>query len=151
MVEYCQKSAEFNQKTYSELQGGSEDKKSQAKKEKPKKAAAPKPKKEPKEEEVPEELDAAELILAAEPKSSNPFDALPKGYVLLSNLSVNFVYSGLLLFILIAHSIWTISKKSTVMKKSPNQLLTSGSTLIRKIIQSGLENTSIIMSYKKYS
>jgi len=28
-----------------------------------------------------EEPDAADLILAAEPKSSNPFDALPKGYV----------------------------------------------------------------------
>ncbi|VVC34386.1 Thioredoxin-like fold,Glutathione S-transferase, N-terminal,Glutathione S-transferase, C- [Cinara cedri] len=77
--EYCQKSAEFNQKVYSELQGGSEDKKNQVKKEKPKKAVAPKPKKEAKEVEVPEELDAADLILAAEPKSSNPFDALPKG------------------------------------------------------------------------
>lgn len=79
--EYCQKSAEFNQKTYSELQGGSGDKKQQAKKEKaPKKASEPK-KAAPKEE-VAEEPDAADLILAAEPKSSNPFDALPKGYVL---------------------------------------------------------------------
>jgi len=33
--EYCQKSAEFNQKTYSELQGGPGDKKQQAKKKKP--------------------------------------------------------------------------------------------------------------------
>lgn len=75
--EYCQKSAEFNQKTYSEIQGGSGEKKPQAKKEKPKKA--PEPKKAPPKEEVAEEPDAADLILAAEPKSSNPFDALPKG------------------------------------------------------------------------
>lgn len=77
--EYCTKSAEFNQKIYSELTG-SGDKKSQAKKEKvPKKAPAPTPK----EEVVVEEPDAAELILAAEPKSNNPFDALPKGYAIL--------------------------------------------------------------------
>lgn len=66
--EYCTKSAEFNQKIYS------------AKKEKvPKKAPAPTPK----EEVVAEEPDAADLILAAEPKSNNPFDALPKGYTIL--------------------------------------------------------------------
>lgn len=77
--EYCQKTAEFNQKTYSDFQGGSGEKKSQAKKEKaPKKAAEPK-KAAPKEVVQEEEPDAAELILAAEPKSSNPFDALPKG------------------------------------------------------------------------
>lgn len=77
--EYCQTSAEFNQKTYSEIQGGSGDKKQQAKKEKaPKKASEPK-KAAPKEKEAAEEPDAADLILAAEPKSSNPFDALPKG------------------------------------------------------------------------
>jgi len=82
--EYCQKSAEFNHKTYSELQGVSEDKKSQAKKEKaPKKPSEPK-KAVPKE--VEEEPDAADLILAAEPKSNNPFDALPKGYVLLISI-----------------------------------------------------------------
>lgn len=80
--EYCVKSAEFNQKTYAELQSGSGDKKQPAKKEKaPKKASEPK-KAAPKEKDVVEEPDAADLILAAEPKSSNPFDALPKGYVL---------------------------------------------------------------------
>lgn len=81
--EFCVKSAEFNQKTYSELQSGSGEKKQSAKKEKaPKKASEPK-KAAPKEVAVEEEPDAADLILAAEPKSSNPFDALPKGYVLL--------------------------------------------------------------------
>jgi len=76
--EYCQKTPEFNQKTYSELHGGSAEKKPQAKKEKaPKKAAAPK------EVVQEEEPDAADLILAAEPKSSNPFDALPKGYCII--------------------------------------------------------------------
>lgn len=75
--EYCQKSAEFNQKTYSEFQGGSGEKKSQPKKEKaPKK---PEQKKAAPKEETAEEPDAADLILAAEPKSSNPFDSLPKG------------------------------------------------------------------------
>lgn len=77
--EYCVKSAEFDQKLYTEFQGGSADKKPQAKKEKaPKKAAEPK-KAAP--QEAAEEPDAAELILAAEPKSSNPFDAMPKGYL----------------------------------------------------------------------
>lgn len=81
--EYCTKSAEFNQKTYSEFTGSGDNKKSQPKKEKaPKKA--PEPKKEAPKEEAAEEPDAADLILAAEPKSSNPFDVLPKGYVLWS-------------------------------------------------------------------
>ncbi|XP_050425465.1 elongation factor 1-gamma [Adelges cooleyi] len=75
--EYCQKSAEFNQKLYTELQGASGEKK-QLKKEKPKKAPEPK-KPAPKEEAPAEEPDAADLILAAEPKSKDPFDALPKG------------------------------------------------------------------------
>lgn len=77
--EYCQKTAEFNQKTYADFQGGSGEKKSQAKKEKVTKKAAEPKKAAPKEEVQEEEPDAAELILAAEPKSSNPFDALPKG------------------------------------------------------------------------
>lgn len=79
--EYCQKSAEFNQKLYTELQGASGEKK-QLKKEKPKKAPEPK-KPAPKEEAPAEEPDAADLILAAEPKSKDPFDALPKGYIFL--------------------------------------------------------------------
>jgi len=80
--EYCQKSAEFNQKIYSELQGVSGEKKPQAKKEKAPKKASESKKAVP--EEVAEEPDAADLILAAEPKSSNPFDALPKGYVFIN-------------------------------------------------------------------
>lgn len=51
------------------FQGGKKDKK-EAKKEN-----APKAKK----EQPAEELDAAEAALAAEPKSSNPFDSMPKG------------------------------------------------------------------------
>lgn len=46
------------------------DEKKQEKKEKPKK-----------EKEPEEELDAADAALAAEPKSKDPFDAMPKGYV----------------------------------------------------------------------
>lgn len=89
--EYCVKSAEFNQKLYTELQGGSA--KPQVKKDKaPKKAAEPK-KAAPKEVEAAEEPDAAELILAAEPKSSNPFDSLPKGY----GSIISFVYKNLII------------------------------------------------------
>ncbi|XP_050538354.1 elongation factor 1-gamma [Daktulosphaira vitifoliae] len=77
--EYCLKSAEFNQKIYSELQSVSGDKKQQKKEKVPKKAQEVK-KAAPKEETTPaEEPDAADLILAAEPKSKDPFDSLPKG------------------------------------------------------------------------
>jgi elongation factor 1-gamma len=75
--EYCKSSAQFNQKTYLELQGGSGEKKQSKKEKAPKKA--PEPKKPVPKADVAEEQDEADLILAAEPKSNNPFDALPKG------------------------------------------------------------------------
>lgn len=55
--------------------------KDSSKKEKKKEKAPPAEKKEKKKEpeKEPEELDAAEEALAAEPKSKDPFDELPKG------------------------------------------------------------------------
>jgi elongation factor 1-gamma len=46
---------------------------------KEKKATQAEKKKEEKPAEPAEELDETELALAAEPKSKDPFDALPKG------------------------------------------------------------------------
>lgn len=53
-------------------QGGKKKEKKQEKKE---------PEKKEKEVEPKEEMDAADEALAAEPKSKDPFDALPKGQV----------------------------------------------------------------------
>jgi len=50
-----------------------------AKKEKKEKKKEEKPKPAPKEPEPVEEMDAAEEALSLEPKSKDPFDALPKG------------------------------------------------------------------------
>lgn len=50
-----------------------------AKKEEKKQEKKPQPKKETPKKEVEEELDETEAILAAEPKSKDPFDSLPKG------------------------------------------------------------------------
>lgn len=72
------KAIEFDPKKYAEFQAktgaAKPQKEQQQKKEKQPKAAAPK-----KEKEAAEELDETELALAAEPKSKDPFDALPKG------------------------------------------------------------------------
>jgi len=68
------KTLEFDPKKYAETQGkaGKKDKKEKEPKEKKEK--------EPKQEkEQPQEMDAAEAALAAEPKSSNPFDSMNKG------------------------------------------------------------------------
>ncbi|PSN40607.1 Elongation factor 1-gamma [Blattella germanica] len=59
----CEKMAEFDPKKYAEFQGEKAEKK---KEEKP-------------PAEPAEELDETELALASEPKSKDPFDALPKG------------------------------------------------------------------------
>ncbi|XP_058795494.1 elongation factor 1-gamma [Phymastichus coffea] len=66
------KTLEYDPKKYSEAQGkGKKDKKEkEAKKEKESKKD---------KKEAIEEPDEAETILAAEPKSSNPFDSMPKG------------------------------------------------------------------------
>lgn len=72
----CAKQLQFDPKKYAEFQtktGGSAPAPKQAAKKEEKKQA-------PKKEKEPvEEMDAAELALAAEPKSKDPFDALPKG------------------------------------------------------------------------
>jgi len=71
----CAKQLQFDPKKYAEFQaksGSGSAPKPAAKKEEKKPAAK-------KEKEPVEELDAAELALAAEPKSKDPFDALPKG------------------------------------------------------------------------
>ncbi|KAG5670451.1 hypothetical protein PVAND_000715 [Polypedilum vanderplanki] len=82
---FCEKETPFDPKKYAEFQakfgGGAQqkEKKEKEKKEKqPQQPAAEKKKKE-KEAEPAEEMDEAELALAAEPKSKDPFDSLPKG------------------------------------------------------------------------
>ncbi|XP_069687245.1 elongation factor 1-gamma [Periplaneta americana] len=81
----CEKMAEFDPKKYAEFQaasksagGGGKDGGS-AKKEKKKAEKAEKKKEEKPAAEPAEEMDETELALAAEPKSKDPFDALPKG------------------------------------------------------------------------
>lgn len=74
----CAKVAEIDPKKFTEFQaktGGAQ----QPKKEKEKKPQPAPAKKEVKAPEPAEELDATELALAGEPKSKDPFDALPKG------------------------------------------------------------------------
>ncbi|XP_029710495.1 elongation factor 1-gamma [Aedes albopictus] len=80
----CAKVAEFDAKKFAEFQaktGAGQQQKEQQKEKKEKKEAKPAPaKKEKKAEAEPvEEMDAAELALAEEPKSKDPFDSLPKG------------------------------------------------------------------------
>lgn len=70
----CEKALVFDPKKYAEFQaktGGKPQQQKQEKKQEKKPAA--------KKEEPKEEMDAAELALAAEPKSKDPFDSLPKG------------------------------------------------------------------------
>jgi len=70
------KTLEYDPKKVVDHQAKSSKKEKDAKKETKKEV---KKEKEPKKAEPAEELDAAEAALAAEPKSSNPFDAMPKG------------------------------------------------------------------------
>ncbi|XP_065159426.1 elongation factor 1-gamma isoform X2 [Atheta coriaria] len=75
----CDKPAEVDPKKFQQQQqqsGKAKDNKKEQKKEEKKeqKKATPKKEKEPEEE-----MDAAEAALAAEPKSKDPFDSLPKG------------------------------------------------------------------------
>jgi elongation factor 1-gamma len=83
---FCEKEAVFDGKKFAEFQAkmgggnaaaGAGDQKKDAKKEK--KPEKQQPAKKEKEPEPKEELDAAEEALLAEPKSKDPFDALPKG------------------------------------------------------------------------
>lgn len=69
------KAVEFNPMKYAEMEG------KPAKKEKKEKESRKEPKesKESKKSKDNEDLDPAEIALAAEPKTKNPFDTLPKG------------------------------------------------------------------------
>lgn len=72
----CAKPAQFDAKKLAEYQGKAGAAQPQKdKKEKPKPAPAPKKEKDAEEEE----MDAVEAALAMEPKSKDPFDAMPKG------------------------------------------------------------------------
>lgn len=72
----CDKAIVFDPKKYAEFQAKSGDNAA-----KPKEVSKPKEEKKPKkkEEVAEEELDAADEALALEPKSKDPFDAMPKG------------------------------------------------------------------------
>lgn len=81
----CEKMTEFDPKKFADFQalsksisGGGGKEGGSVKKEK-KKAEKAEKKKEEKPAEPVEELDETELALAAEPKSKDPFEALPKG------------------------------------------------------------------------
>jgi len=77
---YCTNPVKFDNAKYKEISGAGGSaapaKKADEKKDKKKEEKKPQPKK---EVEPEEELDAAEAALAAEPKSKDPLDALPKG------------------------------------------------------------------------
>jgi len=77
----CEKALVFDPKKYAEFQaktgaGKPQQAQQQKQEKKPKEKKEPAPKK---AAEPVEELDAADQALAAEPKSKDPFDALPKG------------------------------------------------------------------------
>jgi len=73
---YCVTPAKFDAAKLKQISGAQQQpaKKAEEKKKKDEKPKAPK-----KEAEPAEEMDAAEAALAAEPKSKDPLDALPKG------------------------------------------------------------------------
>lgn len=77
----CAKVAEIDPKKFAEFQAktGGAQQQQQQKEPKEKKEKKPAPAKKEKEPEPAEELDAAELALAEEPKSKDPFDSMPKG------------------------------------------------------------------------
>ncbi|XP_014237618.1 elongation factor 1-gamma [Trichogramma pretiosum] len=78
----AEKTLEFDPKKYAELQGkvsGKKEKKEKEPKEKKPKEEKPKAADKPTIGWKSEVMDAAEAALAAEPKSSNPFDNMPKG------------------------------------------------------------------------
>ncbi|XP_054740663.1 elongation factor 1-gamma [Anastrepha obliqua] len=73
----CEAALTFDPKKYAEFiskTGGASEKKQQ-----PKQKEEKKPKEEKKKENPKEELDAADEALLLEPKSKDPFDAMPKG------------------------------------------------------------------------
>ncbi|XP_046664728.1 elongation factor 1-gamma isoform X2 [Homalodisca vitripennis] len=75
----CEKMAEFDPKKFAEVQAATKGGAPKESGKKEKKEKKPQPEKKEKEPEPAEELDPAEAALAAEPKSKDPFDELPKG------------------------------------------------------------------------
>lgn len=73
----CEKALAFDPKKFAEFQAKSGGGKQQQ--QKPKEDKKPAAKKEAKPAAEKEEMDEADLALAAEPKSKDPFDAMPKG------------------------------------------------------------------------
>jgi elongation factor 1-gamma len=80
---FCEKEAVFDPKKYQEFQakfgGGQQQPAKKEKEKKEKQPPAEKPAKKKEAEAPVEEMDAAEEALLLEPKSKDPFDALPKG------------------------------------------------------------------------
>lgn len=75
----CAKVADIDPKKFAEFQAKTGGAQQQQKEPKEKKEKKPAPAKKEKEPEPAEEMDAAEMALAEEPKSKDPFDAMPKG------------------------------------------------------------------------
>lgn len=75
----CAKVADIDPKKFAEFQAKTGGAQQQQKEPKEKKEKKPAPAKKEKEPEPVEEMDAAEAALAEEPKSKDPFDAMPKG------------------------------------------------------------------------
>lgn len=151
----CEKMTEFDPKKYAEVQG-----KTSAPKDKKEKKAQPKkeaPKKEKDTAEPAQELDPAEEALAAEPKSKDPFDALPKGYLSYCYFFQGTIYSLVhysllcLLLLSLVLSIWMISRGFIPTKMNLNLFLTSGKNSIKKITQFGSANINTPRNSKKFS
>lgn len=80
-VKLCEKTAQFDAKTFAEIHGkAGGDKKDVKKKDEKKKDAPPK-----KEASPPEEMDLVEEALAGQPKQKDPFEQFPKGTFVLDD------------------------------------------------------------------
>lgn len=151
------KAIEFDPKRYAEIQAktGGGAAKSQKKEQQPQQQQPKKEKKEKKsaakkEAEPAEELDAADLALAAEPKSKDPFAELPPGMYNNNNGSLTifyFLFSLLIISLLLqVHSITMTSNVSIQMKKHLFPPNTFGKNSIRQLIQFGLVNINTMMN-----
>ncbi|KAH8310730.1 hypothetical protein KR044_002766, partial [Drosophila immigrans] len=75
----CEKALVFDPKKYADFQAKNKTQGGQQQAAKPKEEKKPKKEAPKKEKEPVEELDAADEALSLEPKSKDPFDAMPKG------------------------------------------------------------------------
>ncbi|XP_018319939.1 elongation factor 1-gamma [Agrilus planipennis] len=78
-VKFCEKVAEVDHKKFQQLQQQQQVKGKEKKAPKEEKKIPAKKEKKQQEKEPEEELDAADAALAAEPKSKDPWESLPKG------------------------------------------------------------------------